>query len=56
MTRTVLRDFLEIRYDELEELNLESKETRIQRVSADIMEERRRKYLTDEKRLKAVTV
>src|SRR5688572_29190161 len=56
MEHTALRDFLEIPYDKLEELNLEVKEARMKRVSADKLEEQRIKYLTDEKRLKAVTV
>src|SRR5580698_6428020 len=40
---TELRNFLALTYDELEDLNLEAKEQRL-------------KYLTDEKRIKAVTV
>src|ERR1700755_264894 len=51
-----LRDFLEIPYAELEELNLKAKEQRITRVAADKIQEERIKYLTDEKRIKAVTV
>ncbi len=51
-----LRSFLEIPYDELEQLNLEAKEQRIQHVKADKIRESRMKYLTDEKRIKAVTV
>ncbi|MEK6797667.1 MAG: glutamine synthetase family protein [Planctomycetota bacterium] len=51
-----LRNFLAIPYDELEEMNLEAKRQRLERVSAEIIEESRRKYLADEKRLKAVTV
>jgi len=51
-----LRDFLEIPYDELEELNLESKAKRAARVSADTLREERMKYLAEEKRIKAVTV
>ena len=53
---TKLRTFLEIPYDELEELNLKVKEERHQRVSLDKVREQRTKYLTDEKRIKAVTV
>src|SRR5687767_905332 len=56
MEHTALRDFLEIPYDKLEELNLEVKEARTKRVSPDKLEEQRIKYLTDEKELKAVTV
>jgi glutamine synthetase len=51
-----LRDFLEIPYDQLEEMNLEVKEARVARVSADTAREQRIRYLTDEKRIKAVTV
>ncbi|WP_225413537.1 glutamine synthetase family protein [Stigmatella hybrida] len=51
-----LRDFLEIPYDELEELNLQVKEQRLKRESPDKLREERTRYLTDEKRIKAVTV
>jgi glutamine synthetase len=51
-----LRDFLEIPYDELEEMNLRVKEERLKRTSPDALREARTKYLTDEKRIKAVTV
>src|SRR5512146_2923409 len=51
-----LRDFLEIPYDELEERNLAAKKQRLERVAADRIQEERLKYLTDEKRIKAVTV
>jgi glutamine synthetase len=51
-----LRKFLTIPYDELEEMNLEAKRQRLERVDAGTIEDNRRKYLTDEKRLKAVTV
>jgi glutamine synthetase len=53
---TSLRDFLEIPYDQLEELNLEAKEKRVSRTPADVIREERMRYLTDEKRIKAVTV
>ncbi|MCX6550576.1 MAG: glutamine synthetase, partial [Acidobacteria bacterium] len=56
MQSTPLRDFLEIPYDRLEELNLESKQQRLDRAPADQVREQRMKYLTDEKRIKAVTV
>ena len=56
MEPTALRDFLEIPYDQLEELNLKSKQQRLDRVPADRIREERMKYLTDEKRIKAVTV
>ena len=51
-----LRNFLAIGYDELEELNLKAKEQRQKRVAAHVVQEERLKYLTDEKRIKAVTV
>src|SRR3954465_6786241 len=51
-----LRDFLEIPYDELEEMNLEAKEERLARRPADAVREQRMRYLNDEKRIKAVTV
>src|SRR3954453_9683140 len=51
-----LRNFLEISYDERENLNLEVKEQRKKRTAADKVQETRLKYLTDEKRIKAVTV
>ena len=53
---TQLRDFLEIPYDQLEELNLEAKSKRLDRTPMDKLREERMKYLTDEKRIKAVTV
>ena len=51
-----LRNFLALSYDELEELNLKAKDQRRKRVAAHKVQEERIKYLTDEKRLKAVTV
>jgi glutamine synthetase len=51
-----LRDFLEIPYDKLEEMNLEAKVARTGRTPAHEIQEQRLKYLTDEKRIKAVTV
>ncbi len=53
---TELRNFLEIPYDELEELNLNAKEQRKNRVALHKIQEERLKYLTDEKRIKALTV
>src|SRR6202453_4539593 len=53
---TELRNFLALTYDELEELNLEAKEQRRNRVAVDKIQENRLKDLTDEKRIKAVTV
>ncbi|MBV8655969.1 MAG: glutamine synthetase beta-grasp domain-containing protein, partial [Candidatus Eremiobacteraeota bacterium] len=51
-----LRDFLELPYSELEDLNLAAKQQRKERVAAHQLAEQRLKYLTDEKRIKAVTV
>ena len=51
-----LRNFLALTYDELEDLNLEAKEQRRNRVATDKVQEKRLKYLSDEKRIKAVTV
>jgi glutamine synthetase len=51
-----LRNFLALPYDELEELNLKVKKQRQDRVSANKVQEERLKYLTDEKRIKAITV
>ncbi len=53
---TELRNFLALSYDELEVLNLHAKEQRKNRVAAHKIQEERIKYLTDEKRVKAVTV
>ena len=51
-----LRNFLALSYEELEELNLKAKKQRLDRVAAHRIQEERIKYLTDEKRIKAVTV
>jgi glutamine synthetase len=51
-----LRNFLALPYDELEELNLKAKKQRLDRVPIHKIQEERLKYLTDEKRVKAVTV
>src|ERR1039457_3826983 len=53
---TELRNFLALSYEELEELNLKAKEQRRNRVASHKVQEERLKYLTDEKRIKAVTV
>ena len=53
---TELRDFLALPYGDLEELNLAAKEQRKKRVDPETIREERLKYLTDEKRIKAVTV
>jgi glutamine synthetase len=50
------RNFLELSYEELEELNLKAKDQRKKRVAADKIQEERLKYLTDTKGIKAVTV
>jgi len=51
-----LQDFLSLSYTELEDRNLEAKEQRMKRVPMEKIQEQRLKYLTDEKRIKAVTV
>jgi len=51
-----LRNFLALPYDELEELNLKAKKQRQDRVSLHKVQEERLKYLTDERRVKAITV
>jgi glutamine synthetase len=53
---TDFRNFLALPYDELETLNLQAKSDRLNRVSDEEIREKRLKYLTDEKRIKAVTV
>jgi glutamine synthetase len=52
----MLRDFLEIPYDDLEVKNLEAKQQRLERVNPERIREERERYLTDEKRIKAITV
>ncbi len=51
-----LRNFLSLSYGELEDLNLAAKEQRMNRVAPEVIQEERLKYLTDEKRIKAVTL
>src|SRR5271170_2028322 len=51
-----LRNFLTVPYDELEELNLNAKEQRKNRVAMQKIQEERLEYLGEEKRIKAVTV
>ena len=51
-----LRSFLSLSYGELEDLNLNAKEQRRNRVAAHKIQEERLKYLTDTKEIKAVTV
>ena len=51
-----LRDFLELPYEQLEEMNLAAKAQRAARTPIDTLREERIRYLTDEKGIKAVTV
>lgn len=51
----VLKNFLEIPYDELEAMNLEAAEAAVKLTPAEL-EKKYRAYLQDEKRLKAVTL
>jgi glutamine synthetase len=53
---TEYRNFLALSYEELEEKNLQAKADRANRVSANEIRDKRLKYLTDEKRIKAVSV
>ena len=53
---TEFRNFLELSYAELEDLNLAAKHQRKSRVAADVIQEERLKYLTDTPGIKAVTV
>ena len=50
------RNFLELSYEELEDLNLYAKDQRKQRVPMEALQEERLKYLTDQKGIKAVMV
>ncbi len=52
----LLHNRLTLPYAELEELNLKAKEDRMNRVPLHKIQEERIKYLSDEKRVKAVTV
>ena len=56
MTTTPLKTFLEIPYDQLEEMNLQAKEKVAKRTDPDSLKEYYLKYLHDEKRIKAVTI
>src|SRR5258708_15758295 len=51
-----LQNRLSLSYSELEDLNLKAKEQRMKRVPKEKIQEERIKYLTNEKRVKAVTV
>src|SRR3989344_5085773 len=55
MNNTNLRDFLEIPYNTLEDLNLKAKE-RAEKVSPQALEKEHVAYLKKEKRIKAVTL
>src|ERR1700722_3809019 len=55
-TNADLRDFLMLPYSELEELNLRAKQQRQERVPLHALQEQRLKYLSDEPRIKALTV
>jgi glutamine synthetase len=52
----ILRNFLEIPYDELEDLNLEAKEKQVKKTSDAELKDYYLRYLQEEKRIKAVTV
>ena len=51
-----LRNFLELSYEELEDLNLTAKDQRRKRVDIGTIQEERLKYLADTKGIKAITV
>ena len=53
---TPLRDFLQIPYDQLEEMNLQAKADRVAGKDPGKIRETRMKYLADDKRIKAVSV
>src|SRR3984957_1250148 len=53
---TELRNFLELSYSELEELNLAAKQQRKDRVPLEKIQAERLKYLAGEPRIKAVTL
>ena len=50
------RNFLALSYEELEELNLKAKADRMNRLPIEEVRDKRIKYLTDQKQIKAVTV
>lgn len=56
VTPDSLKDFLVLSYDELQERNLEMREFRDQMKSQDFFKEKCMKYLSDEKRIKAVKI
>ncbi len=53
---TGLRDFLELPYNELEDLNLQAKQERKDRIAPGVVQEQRLRYLNDTPQIKAVTV
>ena len=56
MDQIQLKNFLEIPYEQLEEMNLEAKNKVLNRTSESALQEYYMKYLTDTKALKAMTV
>jgi glutamine synthetase len=56
MSQDFLRDFLELPYEKLEELNLQAKQDRLDRKDPGKVQEERMKYLAATKGIKAVTV
>jgi glutamine synthetase len=56
MSDSSLRNFLEMPYEQLEELNLQAKQDRLNRKDPGKIQEERMKYLAAEKGIKAVTV
>ncbi len=56
MSNPALREFLEIPYDQLEEMNLAAKQQRVARVDPNQLRAERIAYLEQEKGIKAVTV
>lgn len=56
MDNKLLRSFLEIPYDELEEMNLQAKKRRKEKTSEKELQEFYLNYLKKEKKLKAVTI
>ena len=56
MSQDSLRDFLELPYEKLEELNLQAKQDRLDRKDPGKVQEERMKYLAATKGIKAVTV
>lgn len=56
MTTPQIKNFLELSYDELEELNLEAKEKQLSHVDEGKLREYYLKYLADQPQLKAITL